>query len=209
MSLRLHYGPTTDGDRIRAFDLGDLIGWTSYGPLARLCRVVSRQNVLDRIGAMRDLYAVMATGLVLLQDPMIRQRLRDARYHQIALPRTDGSKVTILIDQAFAAAEADPAAFNLTYLRTLAAMVVTTVADDLKQLGYTLADTDPDEFHVLRHLRNAAAHGNRFNINSKAPAVVFRELTISPAMNGQPDVFFTHATPSLVMDLVNAVASHI
>jgi hypothetical protein len=70
-------------------------------------------------------------------------------------------------------------------------MVVTTVADDLKQLGYTLSDTDPEEFHVLRHLRNAAAHGNRFEIrNQNARTVSFRELTISPARDGEPDVFF-------------------
>jgi hypothetical protein len=167
---------------------------------------MDKRDLVMRIDAMQDVYAVMSTGLLLLQQPDIRDRLRAAEYHQIGLPRGDGSQVTIHLESAFQAAQADPAAFNHLYLRTVAGMIVTTVADDLKGLGYSLADAEPDEFHVLRHLRNAAAHGNRFDIrNAKAKLVTFGGLTISPALDGQPDVFFKYVSPAYVMDLIEAI----
>lgn len=167
-------------------------------------------SVVDRIDAMVDVYAVMSTGLLLLQAPDLRERLRAADYHQIGLRRPDGSQVTLKLDAAFAAAEADPAAFNLLYLRTVAAMIVTTVADDLRSLGYSLADQEPDEFHVLRHLRNAASHGNKFDIrNPNSRTVNFAGLRITPALNGKPNVFFDYATPALVLDLLQAIRNRL
>ena len=172
--------------------------------------MADRRSVVDRIDAMGDVYAVMSTGLLLLQAPDLRERLRAADYHQIGLPRPDGSQVTLKLDAAFAAADADPAAFTLLYLRTVTAMIVTTVADDLRSLGHSLADQEPEEFQVLRHLRNAASHGNRFDIrNPNSPAATFGGLRITPALDGAPDVFFDYATPSLVLDLLQAIKRHL
>ncbi len=47
---------------------------------------MDRVDVVARIDAMQDVYAVMSTGLVLLQQPDIRDQLRAAEYHQIGLP---------------------------------------------------------------------------------------------------------------------------
>lgn len=172
--------------------------------------MADRRSVVERLESMADVYAVMSTGLLLLQAPDLRERLRAADYHQIGLPRPDGSQVILKLDAAFAAAEADPAGFTLLYLRTVAAMIVTTVADDLRSLGYSLADQEPDEFHVLRHLRNAASHGNRFDIsNPNSRAVTFAGLRITPALDGEPNVFFDYATPALVMDLLQAIRRHL
>ncbi len=86
--------------------------------------VLTHQEVKNRIDELPGVYAVLSVGLLLLRDPLIRQRLREADYHQIGLPRPDGSQVTIPLDAAFREAERNPDAFNLTYLRMLAGMVV-------------------------------------------------------------------------------------
>lgn len=167
---------------------------------------MDRTDVIARIDALPEFYAVSSTGLLLLRDPGNRQALRGAGFDHVSLPRPDGSSVSIALEPAFSRADTDDEEFNLPYLRSLFGMMLADVVSDLQALGYSLAAGEPDEFNVLRILRNASAHGNKFDIrNPNAPTFTFRELTIDPTMNGQGPVLFDFATPSLIFDLFGAV----
>jgi hypothetical protein len=163
-------------------------------------------DVIARIDGFPSFYAVASSGLMLLMQPGRKDEFSQLDIATVALPRGDGTQVSIAMDQSFDAIETDPDNFNLEFLRTLFGMMLADLVHDLKDLGYSLADNDPDAFHVLRHIRNSVAHGNRFDIrNANAKIVSFNRLTVDPSMHGKGPVLFDIAPPWLIFDLFTEV----
>ncbi len=63
-----------------------------------------------------------------------------------------------------------------------------------------------DELEFLRHLRNAAAHGNRFNIrSSKSLPLKWRNKVISPQLNGKR-LYFDFMAPGDLFILMEDIS---
>lgn len=92
----------------------------------------------------------------------------------------------------------------------LTQMLVISAADALDDAS----DKSPP-FELLRHLRNAAAHGNKFNFSAREPRrpASWRHLTLDPGLTGSANPAFgqecvgTFAMPADVLLLVAELAA--
>lgn len=86
-------------------------------------------------------------------------------------------------------------AFSMMY-------IMTRIGDDMDRLG--LRDRQQPLLEYVRHLRNAAAHGNRWNFNKGEPrnAARHREHLLSKSMHGQTALFGT-VGPGEFLDLLD------
>jgi hypothetical protein len=66
-------------------------------------------------------------------------------------------------------------------------------------------------FQLLRHLRHAAAHGNKFTFRGREPKdpAGYRTLHLDASMNGRPNVLFDFISPGDTLDLLDAVAGYL
>ena len=66
-------------------------------------------------------------------------------------------------------------------------------------------------FELLRHLRNAAAHGNRFRLDKGEPRhpAGYRTFHVKSEDNGRENVLFDFIPTGDVLDLLQAIGAHI
>jgi hypothetical protein len=84
-----------------------------------------------------------------------------------------------------------------------------TVGDACAQNQYF--DNIPP-LELLRHLRNAAAHGNRFNLANGEPrkAAHFEgAFRITPSLHERPDVLFDFIGAGDILDLLAFLEAHL
>jgi hypothetical protein len=65
---------------------------------------------------------------------------------------------------------------------------------------------------LLRHLRNGAAHGNRFNLTNGEPrrdADFQGNFRITSSLDGQPNVLFDFIGAGDILDLLAYIESHL
>ena len=89
------------------------------------------------------------------------------------------------------------------YVGVFLMATVTLIADRLSRNSYF---NKTPELEFLRHVRNAVAHGNRFNIRSDEPKrpARFRGFEISQSLNGT-ELFWQFIGPGDVLDLLDEV----
>ncbi|KNH21171.1 hypothetical protein ACU18_03315 [Arthrobacter sp. ZBG10] len=86
-----------------------------------------------------------------------------------------------------------------------AMFIVTRLADDLDQLG--LRDSSSPVLEFLRHLRNAAAHGNRWHFVGQEPKfpAKLRSIELDSSMHGTTALYSGTVGPGDFFDLLDDV----
>jgi|GEM_PF-6452234 len=154
-------------------------------------------------------------GSRLLQSGEMPQALSDALakssaalYFERAVPRGFHRRD---LKRDFALAQENPR-LGLFLLQGAITNLLVLVGDEVKR-----AQAHPREqwaqplFELLRHLRNAAAHGNRFKFRAGEPRrpAEFRHFHLDPTMNGRENVLFDFIPPGDVLDLLETIHSHL
>jgi hypothetical protein len=172
----------------------------------------SPAKVASLIGRLRRLYVASRATEIFIADPNIFDILdllgSDQHAHVTSL-RHDGTYHATALYENLEAIQAQRDAFSEDYERSTLSGMLITVGDACAQ-NHHFDRTPPLE--LMRHLRNAAAHGNRFNLTNGEPrrdANFQGDFRITPSLNGQPDVLFDFIGPGDILDLLAYVEGHL
>jgi hypothetical protein len=99
-------------------------------------------------------------------------------------------------------------ALGLALLQGVFCNLLVVVRDEMDQasIGPKRKSAKP-LYQLLRHLRNAVAHGNKFYLKDgepKSPAS-YRKFHVDAKMDGQTNVLFDFISPGDILDLLEAI----
>jgi len=175
-------------------------------------------EIIDHIEFLKNLYAVGNTGLLALNDPMYLEHLESNRGldtgSTIRLGRKDNSYYEG-IDFWEAVGRAQTPEFNLAFMGALLSASISWIGDQLKDEKYfaeqlAKGGIPPADLEYFRHLRNAIAHGNRWNFNKGEPRrpASFGPFVLSSSLQ-DTQVLFDYMMPGDIFDLLDAVAARL
>jgi len=163
--------------------------------------------VADLIPQLRLGYVGALLLLVLMnEEPATDWFLNYLRNPEVRLSRRRGEDYTLDVPAAVQAVRSS-GAFNLSVMQVPLGAALVRLGDALSRHDYF--DHAPI-LEFVRHLRNGVSHGNRFLIRPGEPRrpAHFRDLAITPALNGSP-VLFDFLETGDCIDVLDAVEAHL
>jgi hypothetical protein len=173
-------------------------------------------DIAEMIDDMHIRYIATAYALKFIGDPALLAREIEEANAQgrggpnwgLLMGRNDGTdRVEIDPYDAISSIQGVPD-FNLMFLRLPLLACVSLIGDRLALHRHF--DKAPI-LEFARHLRNAASHGNRWNLTNGQPSrpASLRSRSIDASMHGSQPVLFDWLSPGDVLDLFDDVAAHL
>lgn len=168
-------------------------------------------KVASLIQRLRRLYVVGHSALIMLKQPDLFDVFDSwgfDQYSQFTTPRHDKTQHGTPLYDSLLDVQARAAQYADDFERSNIAGMLIDVGDACARNGYF--DTTP-ELEFVRHLRNAAGHGNTFNLINGAPRrpAVFSSFTVTGQLHGMENVLFDFIGPGDVLDLLSNVEAHL
>ncbi len=168
-------------------------------------------KVASLIQRLRRLYVVGHSALIMLRQPDLFD-IFDSwgfdQYSQLTTPRHDQTQHATPLYDSLLDVQARAAQYANDFERSTIAGMLVDVGDACARNQYF--DKTP-ELEFVRHLRNAAGHGNTFNLLNGEPRrpATFSSFKITADQHGLENVLFDFIGPGDVLDLLSNVEAHL
>lgn len=172
----------------------------------------SPAKVASLVHRLRRLYVVGHSALIMLDQPDLFDVFDGWGYHrysQLGTLRHDQTMHGTPLYDSLLDVKARADEYAIDFERSNIAAMLIEVGDACARNSYF--DKTP-ELELVRHLRNAASHGNTFTLRGtepRRPAHSRGDFAIASGLNGTEDVLFDFIGAGDVLDLLSDVEAHL
>lgn len=166
-------------------------------------------NKISLIQSHIDQFVVAGTFLYSLNHPLIEKVIKAELKDEASIihfGKHDGGYFKKNLIETYESAKGN-SVFNSSFISVQLMASITIIHDSLKEEKHLF----PSElWEFLRHLRNAAGHGNRFEIRSQniLPAK-FGKLSVTPELHGYENVITDFVNTGDVLELFTTLIEHL
>ena len=176
-------------------------------------------ELADEVNYLKVFFVAGTTGLIALNDPEILTHLERSRGFDrgasVRLGRKDDTYYEGL-DFWSAVSTAQSSTFNLAFMGAMLLASISWIGDKLNANTYfdgrlPVGAVRPPELEFFRHLRNAAAHGNRWHFVGGEPRrpAAFQRFTLDSTLHGKDGVLFEYLSTGDVFDLFDHLGGYL